>query len=332
MGKRRTTLRDIAEKANVSVSTVSLVLNDKAREGNVRISDQTIRHVQRIAAESGYLFKGIIGLIVPQIDSYFSPMITAIMEVLRERKYSLAMGLQTGWDLQQEIEEVRAMENKGFDGLILSATPRLVAQFDRSPDFFQNGTRVVLTNWVSHFGTAYATVNHKRCGYLAAKHLLELGHRRIAFVGAHYPSEDDATDTLTDTLIDTAIVDARFQGYLEAMKEYDQPYVSVERAEDVLGLPGKVTAAYCGRALWAADLLGACFDKGVRVPDDLSIVGQDDNRGRTAARPRLTAVHVREREIGRRAAEMVLATIDGEKPESVILEPELVVRESTRPL
>ena len=324
MGKRRVTLRHIAEKANVSVSTVSLVLNDKARDGNVRISDQTIRHVQRIAAESGYLFKGIIGLIVPQIDTYFSPMITGIMGVLRERKYSLAMGLQTGWDVQREIEEVRAMENKGFDGLILSATPRLVAQFDRSTDFLQNGTCVVLTNWVSDFGIAYATVNHKRCGYLAAKHLLELGHRRIAFVGAHYPSEEHTTDTL--------IVDARFQGYLEAMVEYDQPYVSVERAEDVLGLPGNVTAAYCGRALWAVDLLGACFDKGVRVPDDLSIVGQDDNREKAAARPPLTAVHVREREVGRQAAEMVLEAIDGKKPGSVILEPELVVRESTRRL
>ncbi|MBT3606295.1 MAG: LacI family DNA-binding transcriptional regulator, partial [Candidatus Latescibacteria bacterium] len=65
MGKRKVRLQDVAERAGVSVSTVSLVLNDKAVQGNVRISDQTIHKVRRVALSMGYLLRGTVGLMMP---------------------------------------------------------------------------------------------------------------------------------------------------------------------------------------------------------------------------------------------------------------------------
>ena len=183
---------------------------------------------------------------------------------------------------------------------------------------------LVLMNWVSHSGIPYVTIDHERCGYLATKHLLELGHRQIAFAGVHYPSENHTTDA--------PILDARFRGYLRAMKEYHRPYISVMWAEDVLDLPERVTAVYCGRAVWATDLLNMCWDRGLRVPDDLSIVGQDDDREKQVVRPPLTTVDVRAEEVGRGAAQIVLGLIEGKKVKSVVLEPGLVVRKSTRSL
>ena len=324
MGKRRTRLRDIAEQAGVSVSTVSLVLNDKAQEGNVRISPRTVRRVWRVAGETGYLSRGIVGLIVPQIDSYFSLMIMGIMGALWDKKYSLAMGLHTSWNLQREIEEIHVMESKRLDCLIVTPPLGYSEVAEGLPGLFRNKNRVVLMNWVSSGEIPCVSVDHERCGYMATKYLLEQNHRRVAFVGVHYSSENGRSGA--------PILDARFQGYLRAMAEYDQPYISVERAEDVLDLPEKVTGAYCGRAQWATDLMCACWDRGVRVPDDLSVVGQDDNREREIMRPGVTSVDVRAREVGRRAAHMALSLTEGKKPGNTTLQPRLVVRGSTRRL
>jgi len=321
MGRRRVRLRDIAEEAGVSVSTVSLVLNDKAQDGNVRISSQTVRRVRQVAVELGYLARGIVGLIVPQIDNYWADMIMGVMGALKDKKYSLAMGLHTSWDLQREIEEIHAMADKHLDCLILTPPVGFSGQTERLPDLVKGRLRVLLMNWISPEDIPCVSVDHEQCGYIATRHLLELGHRRIAFLGVHYPSGDSETGN--------PILDARFRGYYSAMTEHNQPYVSVERAEGVFDLPARVTAAYCGRAHWATDLMCACVDRGVRVPEDLSVVGQDDNREREIMRPRVTAVDVRAREVGRLGAQMALELARGKRPKNAILEPRVVKREST---
>ena len=120
MGKRKIRLQDVAERAGVSVSTVSLVLNDKAVQGNVRISDRTIQKVIRTALSMGYLQRGTVGLIVPWLwPSVEIPLIEGITQVFREAHYNLAMGVTTNRRLEMELEELRAMDNKGFDSIIL---------------------------------------------------------------------------------------------------------------------------------------------------------------------------------------------------------------------
>jgi LacI family transcriptional regulator len=288
----------------------------------VRISDQTIHRVRGIALEMGYLSRGIVGLIVPQMGGYFGGMIGGVMDVLRTEKYSLAIGMPTNWDTRREIEEVRLMEGKGFDGLLVGATPQFVEQLEKAPYLFYDRKRVVLMNWPSHSEIPYAAVDHECCGYLATKHLLELGHCRIAFAGVSYLSENHRSGI--------PIVDARFRGYLRAMQEHDLPYISAEPVEAVLDLLKEVTGVYCGRVLGTLNLLGACYDRGVRVPEDLSIVGQDEDREKSEVRPRMTTVDVHERDVGARAARMVLDLIAGKAPESAVVQPKLIVRESTR--
>lgn len=324
MGKRRVRLQDIAECAGVSVSTVSLVLNDKARVGNVRISKQTIRRVRHISREMGYLSRGVVGLVVPQFGQYFLGMIDGVMEVLKEEKYNLALGMTTGWHLQREIEEAQLMDNKGFDGLIIGSSPQFVAKLENTLYIHHTRKRMVVMNWVSHSGIPYVTIDHQHCGYLATKHLIEQGHRRIAFAGVHYPTPEHVTDI--------PIIDARFKGYLKALKECDLPYISVEPVEAVLDLPKKVTGVYCGRVLGSLDLLGACWDRGIRVPDDLSIVGQDEGRDKSAVRPRMTTIDVYEKKVGAQAAQMILDLINGKETESIVLKPRLIKRDSVRAL
>lgn len=322
--KRKVRLRDIAERAGVSIATISLVLNNKALAGNVRISDETAFHVRCLAREMGYFSQGVVGLVAPQFGDYFLGMINGAMSVLMAEKHMLAMGMATGWDVQHEIAGLQLMDNKGFDGLIMGASPACVEQLEKAPSLFHNRKRVVLMNWLSHSGISYVTIDHERCGYLATKHLLERGHCRIAFAGMHYPSEDFATQI--------PIIDSRFHGYVRAMKEYGLPWISAESVEAVFDLSEPVTGVYCGRSKGALDLLGICWDRGVRVPDDLSIVGQDDGWEKNAVRPRITTIDVHEREVGIRAARMILDLISDKNPQDTILQPELIERDSIRVL
>ena len=318
-------MRDIADKVNVSVSTVSRALSrDKGLAGGVRISDETIRRVQQAAVRMGYLSHGIVGLVVPWTTVFYTVMMAGIVEILRREHYSLTMGLPTAGLLEQEVEETRTMEAKGVDCLIVTPNSDFLTQLESHPGLFEDRGRVVLMNRFSRSGIPYATVDHRRCGYLATKHLLELGHRRIAFYAAQYlyVSEENRTRA--------HIVDARLRGHLRALKEYDLRFVSVSTPEQLFGLPEPVTAVYCSQYAGGADLLGACWDRGVRVPDDLSIVGQHDSREKQVVRPRVTTVDVREHEVGARAAQMCLDLIDGKQVENAVLEPRLIVRETTR--
>jgi LacI family transcriptional regulator len=325
MGKRRVRLQDIAEKAGVSVSTVSLVLNDKAMAGNVRISDQTIQRVRRTAFALGYLTHGTVGLVMDWISESFElRLIYGITEVFKEAHYNLAMGVTTDNNLDVEVEEIRAMDNKGFEGLILRPSLDLMAQLDLLHETFRNWKHVVLINKLESSEFSTVTVDQVQCGYLATRHLLDCGHRKIACLTGgtrdHYP-----------------LLDFRFDGYKRAMSEAGfapVELVDIEGKTDVSTLVKrkKITALFCCRYLDAADVLGHYLDRELSVPDDLSIVGVADDREKRVVRPQLTTVDVKPEEMGQHAAEMVLNLIDGKSVQSVVLEPELLMRDSVRAL
>jgi len=320
MGKRRVTLRNVAERANVSVSTVSLVLNDKALDGNVRISDQTIRMVRRAALEMGYLLRGTVGLIVPWIwPAVEVPLIKGITEVFREAHYSLAMGVTTGRHLDVELEEIRAMDTKGFDSIIIQPGFELMAQPELLRRNFRNWKHVVVANLLPCPGFTYVTVDPVQCGYIATKHLLDLGHRRVVCARGNIPGKDP-------------ILAARTEGYVKAMADYGLQPLVLRGKEETLAFAEDVTAVFCCRYRAAADFAGACIDRKIRVPDDLSIVGIADDREKVLVRPKLTTVDLRAYEMGRMIAQMVLDAVDGQQPESMVLQPDLVVRDSTRAL
>ena len=320
MGRRRVRLQDIAERVGVSVATVSLVLNDKALAGNVRISEGTIRAVKSAALEMGYLQGGMVGLIVPWIwDSVETPMIEGITRVFRTAHYNLAMGVMTTRNPEVELEEIRAMDTKGFDSIIFEPSFEFMEQPDRLREWFGNWKRVVLVNQFPCDVFPYVTVNQERCGYLATQHLLELGHRHIACIrwkGAPGPDP---------------ILKARYEGYVKVMREYELRPLMVRNYEKMLDDLKDVTAVYCTQYRGAADLLGSCVDRGILVPDDLSVVGIADDREKLVVRPKLTTVDIQAYEMGVSAAQMVLDLMEGRKPKSRILEPKLIVRDSARP-
>ena len=332
MGAQKVTLRDIAERAHVAISTVSMVLNNKALEGRVRISNQTIRKVRQIAREVGYLSarQTVVGLIMTWFrEATEVPMTHSIIERLREGdNYHLAMGLTTKADPKAEFEELHIVDRKGFDGVIMEPSFALLNQLESEPGLFANWKNLVFLNRYPFGEIPCVTIDHKRCGYLATRHLLDGGHRRIAFMEGHY----DAVPLSYRPFSEGRIVRDRFSGYCAAMAEAGEECFSVQGVKDFLAVREDVTGVYCAHTRGSTELLTECWQAGIQVPDDLSIVGQDDELAKEMARPPLTVVDVRAGEVGALAAQMVMDLLDGEAPESAVLDPRLVVRESVRSL
>lgn len=318
MGKRRVRLSDIAERAGVSATTVSLVLNDKATNGNVRISDQTIKKVRRTALSMGYQLRGTIGLMVPWIwPSVEIPLLDGITKVFKRAHYNLAMGVTTGRKLEIELEELRGMDNKGFDSVIMQPSYELMENLDLLRENFRNWKRVIVVNQFPHADFNYVTIDQEMCGYLATQHLIEQGHRQISCVRGQVKDP-------------VRILDARVLGYERAMSEAGLVACIQCEKEERLNIEPDITAFYCCRYHGAVDLLGRCFDLGIRVPDDLSIVGTADEREKQVSRPRLTTVDIRAQEMGQLVAQKVLDLIDGKSVESVVLKPRLIERDSVK--
>ena len=318
MRRRRVRLQDIAERVGVSVATVSLVLNNKSLAGNVRISNRTMLAVKSVAMELGYWQGRSVGLIVPWLrDSVEIPMIQEMTKVLKNAHCNLVLGTMTRRCLDAELEEIRVMDKKGCDTLIFEPSFAFMAQPELLCKQFRNWERVVLVNQLPCDEFSYVTVDQKMCGYIATEHLLGLGHREIACLFWERGPEPDP------------ILAGRYAGYVKAMAEYGLSPILVRDPNTLLNDFKNVTAVFCCRYWGATDLLRICMNKSIRVPNDLSVVGIADDREKKVAYPKLTTVDVLGHQMGTLSAQMALDLMNGEEVESRILEPKLIVREST---
>ena len=101
------------------------------------------------------------------------------------------------------------------------------------------------------------------------------------------------------------------------------------RGEDLLKPEYDATGVYCALSFDGPDLLATCLDRGIRVPEDLSIIGQDDAREKQIIRPAMTTVTMRSEEMGKMAARTVIDKVEGKGVANVMLEPKLIIRNST---
>jgi len=334
----RITLRDVAEEAGVSVSTVSLVVNKKATKSKIRISDETVRLVEEVAVKLNYvpnlsaraMSQGrtmVIGLVMYEIRESAAQltMIEGISSVLKEAHYALATGMTTGGDADLEAEEIRTMLEKGFDRIIFEASEALLTRFRDDPTVVRSPDRFILLNRTSVGGIPSIKVDEEKAAYLATRHLIDLGHHNIAFMGSN------PLDGRSDELVISNLT-SRFRGYVRAAEETG---IEVRALHDEEGIEemitGGLTGVYCSRSFGAIDLLGSCYDRGIRIPEDLSIVGHEDSREKRVSRPRISTIYLGSREVGERAALMALASISGERPKNHLVEPQLIVRESSAP-
>lgn len=331
---RRATIRDVAALAGVSPSTVS-----RALEGRPEISGETRERVRAACLRLGYVpsaaARGLtgqatrtLGLVVPDVSNpYFAGIATAIEETAAENGYQVLLSNS----LREEGRELRAIENflaRQIDGVLLS--PLSQESRARHGALLEGVPCVYLG--VSHGeGCSYVMADNASGTYQATRYLLELGHRDLVFLGGHGGSLTRRQRVLG---FRRALEERGLSGrVLPAAPDGGDPRRWVrEQALAMLRegpLPHGVVAF---SDLTALKVLEAAEELGVRVPEDLSLVGFDNVSYGAIPRIHLTTVSQHKFQQGRLAVERLLGQIRGDRrPTADVLRPELVIRSTCRP-
>ena len=327
---RRVTLRDVAHEAGVSIKTVSRVVN-----GEPAVNATTAVRVSEVVERLGYRpnelarsLKGqrsrTIGLVVDDVSNPFmATCAQAIEAVAREHGHALIL-CDSHADLRTEGDYVGLLTQRQVDGLLLVPA--------RGRDVYlkteqRAGLPVVAFDRPAEGVQADTVLVQNRAGAReATEHLIWHGHERIAFVG-------DVRHFYTAR--------KRLEGYKEALKAADLKPLhsldahSIEQGEEAtkgfLEGPDRPTALFAANILTALGALRAIEDLGLRIPEDVAVIGFDDFELAHVLRPRFTLVRQPAAELGRRAAEMLFDRLDGRgrpEPRRLVLPTELVVRES----
>lgn len=343
--KKHVTLSDIAARAGVTPMTVSRVVN---RNGYV--SPETREKVMRVVNEMNYRRNGLarglkrqrtdtMGLVLGDIANPFAAELArAVRNVATARGYSLFICISEH-SAREDIAAFDALADHRVDGLIVATRANKLGN-DRLEEMIESGIPVVLIGRdFRHPGADLVASDNLKGGYDATKHLIDLGHRSIAFIGVSLTSRQGLR---------------RFQGYLDALRDYglavdERLVVGRHEAEEqvpgysteslgyeamqrLLALPEPPTAVFARNDFTAMGAMTAIKEAGLRVPEDIAVVGFDDVPLAMHTSPSLTTVRQPTLEQGRIAAEFLLNRIEEDGPvtrQERILDCELMVREST---
>ncbi len=332
---KRVTRDDVAELAGVSASTVSYVVNNGPRP----VSAAARARVLEAIAELGYHPSDIarslrtqrtltLGLVIPNIaNPFYAELARGVEEVGFEQGYTVIL-CHSGHLLARELRYAQVLRSKGVDGAIFLPT---TADLGALAILREARIRlIVLERSVPGYHCLVADERHG--GYLATRHLLDLGHQRIGCI----VRAGDLTSSA-----------ARVEGYRAALAERGLPlddrlivrsefgYAAGERAaRELLALSPRPTALVTHNDIIAIGAIKAIADAGLSVPDQIALVGYDDIAQAAYAQPPLTTIAYPKREMGRLAAERLLSMLaDGEpiSPATTVLPVYLVERGSTAP-
>jgi len=331
---KRASIKDVARLANVSHSTVS-----RALRGSPLVKRRTAELIQRIADERGYCVSAVarslvtsktntIGVVVTTIsDPFVAEVVAGIEDVANEREYSVFLA-NSNADPDREMRVVRQFEERRVDGIVVTSS-RVGALY--MPMLTRMGVPIVLLNNQHPTGFAHSVmIDNLDASRQLVRYLIELGHRRIAYIGDRFGRQSDTE---------------RFGGYRAALDETDisfQPDLVAhgngkpEGGEDgmraLLALGEPPTAVFCYNDMTALGALRTARGMGLSVPGDVSLAGFDDIQLAGYFDPPLTTVRQPTRQMGRLAMETLLALFADPAPEhNIRLRGELIVRQSTAP-
>lgn len=330
------TLKDVALRAGVSIKTVSNVVHDYAHvteevRTRVRTALEELHYQPNLPAR--YLRNGrahILALAIPSVKNpYFAEISNAVIEEATGQSYTVLLD-QTDGERGKESLVINGMHPHIIDGVILS--PLALEIEDLQPKEVQVPL-VLLGERLIHVPYDHIVINNVAAAHLATTHLLSLGRRRIAAIGAQ---EMTAGETAR----------LRLQGYTKALLDAGQlidaalivQTSSYERAEGVhamrrlLELDTPPDAVFCFNDLLALGAMRALYEAGKRIPEDVAVIGLDDIEDSRFATPSLTTIAPDKTRIGKLAVSFLLGRIDGTRtgrPEQVHVPFRLIEREST---
>lgn len=333
----KVTIKDIAKKANVSVSTVSKVLN-----GYNDVSEKT----KAIVLEAVEQMKYVPDMMARNLVKSENKRVAILIEVTDEGENLNVFNFDITIGFRQYMSEAN------YEVVLLTTTPKKQKSLSLSKLFYANhldGIFIMGLNFSDNYYTEVQTidfpnvlldfpargprggsvgVNNMKGAMLATEHLLELGHRKIALVNGSNEAH---------------VCKERLNGYLLALNKYN---INMDRKiiydsdfseagggraiKELLKIDDSITAVFAVSDFMASGVIKYLQSIGKSVPEDMSVVGFDDIVIASHMTPRLTTIRQDRYDVGVLAATLLLNLINGQNINSVYVEPELMVRESTK--
>jgi DNA-binding LacI/PurR family transcriptional regulator len=327
-------IKDIARRARVSHSTVS-----RALRGSPLVNPKTAQRIQKIATAANFRVSAVarslvsrrtftIGVVVTTIaDPFNAQVVSGIEDVANQRGYSVFLANSKS-DPDREVRVVNSFDERRVDGIIVTSSRvgtlynSLLAHLHIPVVFLNNHNPAEYANAVS--------IDNFQASKAAVEHLIALGHRRIGYLGDAFGLQSDGD---------------RQAGYRAAMEGAGLKIGrrSVEMGNGhaegalramvrMLDSGNQPTALFCYNDMTALGALRVIHEHGLRVPEDISLVGFDDLPVTEYTNPPLTTIRQPMEQMGRRAMEILNELLNGKKPERETKFPgELIVRQSTAP-
>ena len=332
---KHVTIKDIANKLNVSISSVSRAFNDK-----YDIKKETKELILRTAEEMGYYPNPIakklsqkntlnIGVVVPEfINEFYSEVIIAIQEILIPKGYQILI-MQSDESADQERKNVETLIHNMVDGLIIAP---IVEKLNMEYYLKQhhNGTPMVFINRVEEsFPVSKVLFDNKKWSFFATEHLIRQQYKKIYHLSG-YKS--------------LCISNDRINGFERAMNKHKIPKENfkiietgllakegMEVINDLIYKHDIPDAFFCANDLVAMGVIKKLNNNGFRVPEDVAIVGFTETRMAELMTPQLSSIKQPSSEIGKKVAELLLKQIENDsfQHETIIMDGELNIRESS---
>ena len=325
------TMKDIARLAQVSTSTVSHVIN-----GSRFVSDEIREKVMRIVVELNYTPSYIarslkvkatktIGLLVTATNNpFFSEVMAGVEQYCQKNQYNLIIAT-TGGDAKRLQQNLQTLIRKQVDGILLMCGD---SRFQADMELTVSLPLVVMDWWFTELNADKILENSERGGYLATKSMVDAGHQKIGIITGN---------------LRKSVAKNRLQGYKKALSEANivlNPDWIVEShfdfeggivgAQKLLALSDRPTAIFCCSDTIAIGAYQAIQNQGLRIPQDISIMGYDDIELARYLFPSLSTISQPKAELGKLAVETLLQRIQepNENYRTLVLEPTCILRES----
>jgi len=329
-----TTLKDLAKHLGLTKGTVSAVLNNSpyAKAIPQHTKDRIFAAAQELNYHPNYFARTLrkkrtytVGVLCAEIgDAYGSVVISGIEKVLSERKYFFVTVVHHhNTDLMRQYSDI--LKIRGSEGFITIDTT--LASAPPLPTIAISGHRELE-------GVTNITLDHTRAAEAVFDHLTQLGHKEIGFIKGQPASIDSGVRW--EGLVEVAqqrSIQLRPELIIQLPGDDPSPQTGYETAKELLSRNVAFTALVCYNDISAVGAIRAVKETGLRVPEDISVVGFDDIREAAYHLPSLTTVRQPMRKMGAMAAETLIERIEERNGDAggILIEPELVVRESTGP-
>jgi LacI family transcriptional regulator len=328
------TIKEVAELAQVSQATVSRTLNGhkSVKEANKEKVFSAIEKLgykpntfaQALASNKSYS----IGMLVGSLDGpFYGPLMHNVEKVVRQENYHLI--ITSGQELyEEEQDSIRFLNSKKVDGLVLTAD--MLSDSDVIEIVKQTPATMLMNRYIPEIANHCISIDNEQGGYIATEHLINNGHTKIACVTGQL-SKIDSRD--------------RLQGYRNALSDHNidyDPNMVIEGRFDhkgnneaikrLLDRDLEMTAIFCMNDNIAMTVYGECNERGLKIGEDISVIGYDNDTYSQYMNPSLTTMNFPIEEMANISANKVLDMLQGNEPikEHIILSPTLIKRHSIK--